>query len=115
MLYTLLALLIALIHIYIMVLEMVFWDKPRGQRVFRTTQEFATASKVMAFNQGLYNGFLAAGILIGLAMGSVTLTVFSLACVLVAGGVGFATGVKSAFYFQAIPAALALLAFWVGL
>ena len=115
MLYTLLALLVAMIHVYIMVLEMVFWDTPRGHRVFRTTQEFATASKVMAFNQGLYNGFLAAGVLIGLAMGNIALTVFSLVCVVVAGAVGFATGVKSAFYFQAIPATLALLALWVGI
>jgi len=62
--------LVVLIHLYIVVLEMVLWDKPLGRKVFGSTPEFATASKVMAANQGLYNGFLAAGLIWGLSMGA---------------------------------------------
>jgi putative membrane protein len=115
MLFTTLALIVAAIHIYIAVLEMKFWDQPRGLRVFGLSQELATQTKTLAFNQGLYNGFLAAGIIVGIAAGVPQLTVFIVICVLVAGLVGFATGIKSALYAQSIPAALALLAMAIGL
>ncbi|MDO6591544.1 DUF1304 domain-containing protein [Loktanella sp. D2R18] len=110
MLSTILVLIVALIHVYIAVLEIKFWDKPRGLRVFGLSQELATQTTTLAINQGLYNLFLVAGILVGVAFGMPQLTLFSVVCVLVAGIVGFATGIKSALYAQSIPAALALLA-----
>src|SRR5438445_3673984 len=85
--------LVALLHVYILVLEMFFWDKPAGLRAFGQTQEAATASKVLAANQGLYNGFLAAGLFWGLGLGAsgAGVKVFFLCCVLVAGLYGAAT------------------------
>ena len=79
--------LVALLHLYFLVLEMFLWTTPTGRRVFRTTPEFAHASKALAANQGLYNGFLAAGLFWGLALGAAGLQikVFFLACVLIAG------------------------------
>jgi len=115
MLSTILALIVAAIHVYITVLEMLLWDKPRGRRVFGTTEEFATQTKSLALNQGLYNGFLAAGIIVGLLLGNAQLVAFIVTCVLVAGVVGYLSGIKSALYFQSIPAALALFAMLVGL
>lgn len=104
--------LVALIHLYIVVLEMFLWDKPAGRRVFGTTAEFASASKVLAANQGLYNGFLAAGLVWGLAMGLAgqPVQLFFLGCVIVAGLFGALTvGVKILFV-QTVPAALAVAA-----
>ena len=104
--------LVALIHLYIVVLEMFLWDKPAGRRVFGTTGEFASASKVLAANQGLYNGFLAAGLVWGLAMGLAgqPVQLFFLGCVIVAGLFGALTvGVKILFV-QTVPAALAVAA-----
>ena len=103
--------LIALIHVYILVLEMFLWDKPKGMKAFDLTQEFATQSKVLAANQGLYNGFLAAGLLWGLSMGSAgnSVKIFFLLCVLIAGLYGAATANKRILFIQAIPAALGLL------
>ena len=85
--------LIALLHGYILVLEMFLWDKPAGLRAFGMTQEKATASKVLAANQGLYNGFLAAGLFWGLSLGSggTGVKIFFLSCVLIAGLYGAAT------------------------
>ena len=104
--------LVALIHGYIVVLEMFLWDKPAGRRAFGTTAEFATASKVLAANQGLYNGFLAAGLFWGLYLGAgaagFSVKVFFLVCVLVAGLYGAATANKRILFVQAVPAALAL-------
>ena len=103
--------LIALLHVYILVLEMFLWDKPRGLRAFGQTQEVATASKVLAANQGLYNGFLAAGLFWGLSLGAAGLSVkvFFLCCVLVAGLYGAAsTGIRRILLIQAVPAAVAL-------
>lgn len=79
--------LIALLHIYILVLEMFLWDKPAGLRAFGQTREAAAASRVLAANQGLYNGFLAAGLFWGLSLGAAGtgIKVFFLCCVLVAG------------------------------
>ena len=104
--------LVVLIHLYIVVLEMVLWDKPFGRKVFGNTPEFATASKVLAANQGLYNGFLAAGLVWGLSMGAAgqPVQLFFLGCVIVAGLYGTATvGIKILFV-QAVPAALAVAA-----
>jgi putative membrane protein len=102
--------LVVLIHLYIVVLEMVLWDKPFGRRVFGNTPEFATASKVLAANQGLYNGFLAAGLIWGLSLGAggPPVQLFFLGCVLVAGLYGaMSVGIKILFV-QAVPAALAI-------
>ena len=102
--------LIALLHIYILVLEMFFWDKPAGLRAFGQTREAAAASKVLAANQGLYNGFLAAGLFWGLSLGAAStgVKVFFLCCVLVAGLFGAATASRRILFVQAVPAAIAL-------
>jgi putative membrane protein len=99
--------LVALLHVYFLVLEMFLWDKPRGMRVFRTTPEFAAASKSLAANQGLYNGFLAAGLIWGLFAGD-PVKIFFLACVIVAGAFGAATVSRRILWVQALPAAIAL-------
>jgi len=104
--------LVAVIHIYILVLEMFLWDTPKGRKVFGNTPEFSAASKVLAANQGLYNGFLAAGLIWGLSMGAAgqSVQLFFLGCVLVAGLYGAMTvGIKILFV-QAVPAALAIAA-----
>ncbi|KQW37036.1 DUF1304 domain-containing protein [Rhizobacter sp. Root404] len=104
--------LVVLIHLYIVVLEMVLWDKPFGRKVFGNSAEFATASKVLAANQGLYNGFLAAGLIWGLSMGAAgqPVQLFFLGCVIVAGLYGAMTvGIKILFV-QTVPAALAVAA-----
>ena len=102
--------LIALVHIYILVLEMFLWDKPAGLRAFGQTREAAAASRVLAANQGLYNGFLAAGLVWGLSLGAggTDIKVFFLCCVLVAGLYGAATASRRILFVQAVPAAIAL-------
>lgn len=102
--------LIALAHIYILVLEMFLWDKPFGLRALGQSIEAATATKVLAANQGLYNGFLAAGLIWGLALGSEGrgVKVFFLSCVLVAGLYGSVTASRKILYVQAIPALIGL-------
>ncbi len=112
MIANLLAGLVVVIHLYIVVLEMFLWDKPYGRKVFGNSAEFATASKVLAANQGLYNGFLAAGLLWGLALGADGRPVlfFFLGCVIVAGLYGaMSVGIRILFV-QAVPAALAVAA-----
>lgn len=99
--------LVALLHAYFLVLEMFLWDKPRGMRTFGTTPEYAAASKTLAANQGLYNGFLAAGLIWGLFAGD-AVKVFFLACVIVAGVFGAATVNLRILWVQALPAAIAL-------
>ena len=103
--------LIAIVHVYILVLEMFLWDKPTGLRAFGQTQEAATASKVLAANQGLYNGFLAAGLVWGLSLGATGtgVKVFFLCCVLVAGLYGAATASRKILFVQAVPAAIGLV------
>lgn len=107
---------IALVHVYILVLEMFLWDKPAGLRAFGQTQEAATASKVLAANQGLYNGFLAAGLFWGLILGDsgAGVKVFFLCCVLVAGLYGAATASRKILFIQAIPAAIGLVALFLS-
>jgi putative membrane protein len=103
--------LIGVIHIYILVLEMFLWEKPIGLRAFNQTLAAATASKVLAANQGLYNGFLATGLFWGLSLGSggTSIKVFFLGCVLVAGLYGAATANRKILFIQAIPAAIGLI------
>jgi putative membrane protein len=102
--------LVALLHVYILVLEMFLWDKPRGLRAFGQSLEQARASKVLAANQGLYNGFLAAGLFWGLCLGAggTAVKVFFLSCVLVAGLYGAATASRRILFVQAVPAAVGL-------
>ena len=101
---------IVLLHVYFLVLEMFLWDKPAGLRAFGNTPEKAAATKVLAANQGLYNGFLAAGLFWGISLGSAgtSIKVFFLLCVLVAGLYGAATASKKILYVQAIPAMVGL-------
>jgi putative membrane protein len=101
---------VAVLHGYFLVLEMFLWDKPLGRRVFALTPEFAQASKVLAMNQGLYNGFLAAGLVWGLWLGAAGLPVkvFFLACVIVAGVFGALTANRKILWVQAVPGAVAL-------
>lgn len=108
--------LIALLHVYILVLEMFLWDKPAGRRAFGMTQEMATATKVLAANQGLYNGFLAAGLFWGLSLGAAgnPVKLFFLGCVLVAGLYGAATATRKILFIQAIPAALGIALVWLS-
>ncbi|MDR6869841.1 putative membrane protein [Bosea sp. BE125] len=112
MIATILICLVALIHAYIVLLEMVWWDTPRGRKAFGTTAEFSAQSKTLAANQGLYNGFLVAGLVWGLWLGEAGFAIktFFLACVIVAGLYGAATASRKILYIQAAPAALALLA-----
>ncbi len=107
---------VALIHVYIVILEMVLWDKPLGRKAFGLSREFATATKVLAANQGLYNGFLVAGLVWGLYEGDAgfAIKLFFLACVLVAGLFGAATASRKILFIQALPAALALVALFAG-
>ncbi|ALJ27766.1 DUF1304 domain-containing protein [Stenotrophomonas acidaminiphila] len=102
--------LVALIHAWILVLEMFLWTRPAGRRAFGLTREFAEQTRVLAANQGLYNGFLAAGLVFGLVLGpsGYAVRVFFLACVLVAGLYGAATASRRILFVQALPAAIAL-------
>jgi putative membrane protein len=107
--------LIAVMHVNILVLEMFLWDKPAGLRAFGQTPEAAKASKVLAANQGLYNGFLAAGLFWGLSLGvcGFNVKVFFLCCVLIAGLYGAATANRKILFVQAVPAAIGLaLVLW---
>lgn len=102
---------VALLHIYFLVLEMFLWDKPMGLRAFGQTPEAAKISKVLAANQGLYNGFLAAGLIWGLSLGEAgtSVKVFFLVCVLIAGLYGAATARRKILFVQALPAAVGLV------
>jgi putative membrane protein len=104
--------LVALIHVYIVVLEMFLCDTPRGRRAFGTTEAFATESKVLAANQGLYNGFLAAGLIWGIWLGDAgdPVKIFFLLCVAVAGAYGAATVGIRILLIQTVPALIALAA-----
>jgi putative membrane protein len=106
--------LVAALHAYFLVLEMFLWDKPLGLKTFRNTPEKAEITKVLAGNQGLYNGFLAAGLVWGLLHGNPAfafqIKAFFLICVIVAGAYGAATVSTRILIVQAAPAAIALLA-----
>ena len=117
MLASILIAVVAVLHLCFMYLEMVAWDQPLGRKVFGTSPEFAAASRALAANQGLYNGFLVAGLVWGLLLGEsgFAVKVFFLACVIVAGLFGAATVSRRILYVQAIPAALALICLYAGL
>ncbi|WP_308163954.1 DUF1304 domain-containing protein [Nonomuraea sediminis] len=102
---------IALLHVYILVLEMFLWTSPRGRAAFGTTEELAVSTKVLAANQGLYNGFLAAGLLWGAFAPDPVgfqVRIFFLACVMVAGLYGAATVSRKILFVQTVPALAAL-------
>ena len=102
--------LVAALHAYFLVLEMFLWTKPAGRGAFGLTQEFAEETTTLAANQGLYNGFLAAGLGWGLVSGDLDIRLFFLGCVVVAGLYGAATVGRKILFVQAVPAALALAA-----
>ncbi len=112
MLANILVALVAVIHIYILVLEMFLWETPVGRKAFKLSVDFARETRVLAANQGLYNGFLAAGLLWGLWLGDsgVLVTLFFLSCVLIAGIFGAVTASRKILYVQALPALVALVA-----
>jgi putative membrane protein len=99
---------VAIAHVGILVLEMFFWDHPIGRRIFGMTPEVSASSAVLAANQGLYNGFLAAGLVWALWADRLELKVFFLGCVIVAGVFGGVTAKPSILLTQALPAAIAL-------
>lgn len=101
--------LVAVEHVGIMILEMFFWDHPFGRRVFGMTPEVSSASAVLAMNQGLYNGFLAAGLIWGLAVGRRDVKLFFLACVVAAGIFGGLTAKTSILFTQGLPAMIAVI------
>ncbi|TKR30834.1 DUF1304 domain-containing protein [Luteimonas gilva] len=105
---------VALLHLYFLVLEMFLWTRPLGLKVFGQSLEKAQQSKVLAANQGLYNGFLAAGLVYGLATGFREFCLFFLACVVAAGLYGAATVSRKILFVQALPAALAIAA-WLAI
>jgi putative membrane protein len=107
----LVVLLVALLHVCFLILEMFLWDKPTGRRVFGYSADQAAATKVLASNQGLYNGFLAAGLLVGLVHSAAghEFKLFFLSCVVVAGVYGAITASRMIFFVQALPGAIGLL------
>ena len=105
----LMVLLVALVHFWFMALEMVLWNHPVGQRIFEMTPEYSASSAVLAANQGLYNGFLAVGLLWGLFAGRRDVKVFFLVCIVIAGVYGGLTAKMTILYVQALPALVALL------
>lgn len=106
--------LVAGLHIYFLVLEMILWTTPYGRKTFGMDAAKAEATRVLAANQGLYNGFLAAGLVWGLWAGDFRLKAFFLGCVVVAGVYGAATASRRILFVQALPAAIALLLAWLA-
>src|SRR3984893_503993 len=109
---------VAALHVYFLILEMFLWTKPLGLKTFRNSIEKATESAVLAANQGLYNGFLAAGLILGLFHGhpgfGFQIKTFFLLCVIVAGVYGAVTVSRRILYVQAAPAAVALILLWLA-
>ncbi len=110
----LLVMLVALIHTGFLILEMFYWNHPVGREIFNMTPEVSASSAILAANQGLYNGFLVAGLIWGLVSGRRDVKVFFLVCVIVAGVYGGLTAKTTILYSQALPGALALLAVLVA-
>lgn len=107
---------VALLHLYILVLEMFLWESERGRKAFGTSPEFARQTRVLAANQGLYNGFLAAGLIWGIALGESgdPIKLFFLGCVAIAGLYGGATSSRRIVLIQTVPAVIAGLAVWLA-
>ncbi|CAN7220392.1 DUF1304 domain-containing protein [Pseudoxanthomonas sp. LjRoot168] len=108
-----LVVLVAVLHAWFLVLEMFLWTKPAGLKTFRNTPEKAETTRVLAANQGLYNGFLAAGLLWGLVTAQWNVVVFFLMCVVVAALYGAWSVSRRIFYVQGLPAIAALAAIWL--
>lgn len=106
--------LVALLHVYILLLEVLWWDTPRGHKAFGLKPDFARQTKVLAINQGAYNGLLAAGLIWGLVHPDPEfawqIKLFFLACVAVAGIVGAVTSSKKILFIQTVPAVIAIIA-----
>jgi putative membrane protein len=105
---------VALLHLGFFALEMFFWDHPVGRKRFGMTPEYSKASATLAANQGLYNGFLAAGLVWGLITGDTSIKIFFLICVVIAGIYGGLTARRTILYIQALPGLLALLAVYIA-
>jgi putative membrane protein len=101
--------LVGILHVWFMILEMFLWTKPIGRKTFGMTMEMALATKVLAQNQGLYNGFLAVGLLWAAWSGELKLNVFFLSCVIIAGVIGAVTANKNIIFVQSLPALIALI------
>lgn len=99
---------VTLLHLVFMILEMFFWKSDSGRKIFGTTREFANQSATLAANQGLYNGFLAAGLILGLITGNTAILYFILICIIIAGIYGALTAKAVIFFIQALPALIAL-------
>lgn len=108
--------LIALLHLWFLILEMFLWTRPSGRKAFGLSPEFAEQTRALAANQGLYNGFLAAGLVWSLWLGAdgLAIKLFFLGCVLVAGVFGGLTAARKILWIQALPAAIALLLVFVS-
>ena len=104
-----LVMLVAVLHLGFLALEMFLWDHPVGRKTFKMTPEYSKASASLAANQGLYNGFLAAGLIWGLVTSNTPVQIFFLICVLIAGIYGGITAKRSILYMQALPGFLALI------
>lgn len=105
---------VAILHLGFLVLEMFLWNHPIGRKTFKMTQEVAESSATLAANQGLYNGFLAAGLVWGLLSGAFSVKLFFLVCILIAGIFGGFTAKRSILYIQALPALMALLLLYLS-
>ncbi len=105
---------VALMHVGILILEMFFWDHPVGRKIFNMTEQVSADSAVLAANQGLYNGFLAAGLFWGLFSKKRDVVIFFLTCVIVAGIFGAMTAKPSIILTQGAPAILALFFVWIS-
>jgi putative membrane protein len=105
---------IAILHLWFLVLEMFLWNHPVGRKTFGMTKEVSESSAMLAANQGLYNGFLAAGLIWGLISGEFPVKLFFLMCVLIAGVFGGFTAKRSILYVQALPALVALILLYLG-
>jgi len=108
-----LIILVALLHLYFLILEMFLWNKPAGRKVSRLSAEFSEKTKALAANQGLYNGFLSAGLIWGLLEHSFEIKLFFLSCVITAGIFGAFTVSRKIFYIQSLPAVAALIALYL--
>lgn len=105
---------VAILHLGFLVLEMFLWNHPFGRKTFKMTKEVSESSATLAANQGLYNGFLAAGLIWGLISGEFSVKLFFLSCVLIAGVFGGFTAKRSILYIQALPALLGLVLLYIS-
>jgi len=105
---------IAVLHLGFLVLEMFLWNHPIGRKTFKMTKEVSESSATLAANQGLYNGFLAAGLVWGLISGEFSVKMFFLICVFIAGIFGGFTAKRSILYIQALPALLGLILLYLS-